>query len=60
MTLKLFHYVRSKIIGKVAKFHCDIYSSSKVMQNKREEGARVLGLNIITITATFPSYFEAW
>ena len=39
MTLKLCHYVRSKISGKVAKFHCDIYSWSKVMQKKWKEGA---------------------
>ena len=40
MTLKLCYYVRSKILGKVAKFHCDIYSWSKVMQKRKKKKGR--------------------
>ena len=39
ITLKLCHYVRNRILGKVAKFDCDIYSWSKVMLKIRMEGA---------------------
>ena len=40
MAIKLCHYVRNKILGKVAKFHCHTYSWSKVMKNKPGGGAQ--------------------